>query len=73
MPRTVLGIESNPVNKIDGMALAFLWLSSSERDKGKPKISVFINHGQCSEENKKGTLIESDGCCRRWDMSRPEV
>ena len=55
------------------MALAFLQFSSSERDKGKTKINVFVNYGKCREGNKKATLTEGDGYRRRWEMLRPEV
>ena len=36
-------------------------------------INVFANYGKCSEENEKGTLGESDGYGKRWQMIRPEV
>lgn len=34
---------------------------------------MFANYGKFTEGNEKGTLLESDGCCRRWHMLRPEV
>lgn len=55
------------------MALAFLQFSSSKRDKGKIKINVFVNYGQCSEGNTQSTLTKSDECWSRWDRLRPEV